>query len=126
MRSIWTIAAKLAIVVAVMAIAAEKPRPGRPSRRLAGDGEHVVQQAGLRQRAAAIVEHRMAGACRSGEFEDHVQEVRVCDLPHRGIAIDDQSLFARAAAMASKTVFVLIHRWNDRGDSIQSTDSFHA
>src|SRR3974390_1087807 len=60
-RSVGPLAAEFTIVVAVVAVATEDARAGGTRRNLPVEVEHFSQQAGLRQRTGAVVEHGMAG-----------------------------------------------------------------
>src|SRR5580692_3220269 len=125
MRPVRTVTTKFTIVVAVMAIATEDAWTGGPSGGLPADREHIVQQARLRKRTAAIVEYRMAGGCRRAELGNHIQKVRVRDLPHRSIAINNEPLLTGASAVASQTTFILINCGHDRRNSIECADTFY-
>ena len=68
MRAVGSGAAELAVVIAIVAIAAENSRSHRPRRGRAILIQHVDQQAGLRQRTRAIVRYRMARGRGRGEL----------------------------------------------------------
>lgn len=111
MRTIRPAAAKLAIVVAVVAIGAENLSSHKPPLRDAVQIQHVVSQTGLRQRAAANVRHRMAGSRGQTELRDQIQGVTRGNSPYGKIAegggVDG---LARAAAVAPEAIFILIER----------------
>lgn len=110
-RSVRTVgagAAKLAIVVAVVAIGAEDLRAHGASLCCAVEVEHVGQQAGLWKRAAAGVHHRMAGSSGGSKLRNEVERIAGRYRPHGKVSIDRLHLLARAAAVAAKAVVVLV------------------
>ena len=73
-RAIGPESAKLAIVVAVMAIAAQNPDSLQtPCRAILI--QHVGEQTGLRQRAQTVVRHGMARGCTRAELGNYVQGI---------------------------------------------------
>ena len=71
----------------------------------------------------AVMRHRMARRCRRREFRNDVQRIRRRHHSHRRVSVDDQPLLAGARAVAAQTIFILIDRWNERGDAIERADA---
>ena len=75
MRSAWSAAAEFSIVVAIVAVGAQDSGAHAAPQRPAIKIQHVRTEAGLRERAAAIVEHRMTRGGKRAEFRNNIQTV---------------------------------------------------
>ncbi len=125
-RPIRSGAAKLAVVVAVMAIAAEDAGPGGARGCDSILIELVDEQAGLRQGTRPVVRDGMARGRNGCELGNHIQRVGRRDNSRRRVSIEDQPLFTGAGAVAAQTILILVDRWRQHSDAIQGADAGHA
>ncbi len=85
--------------------------------------QHVGQQAGLRERAAAGMHDGMAGGGRDGKLRDQVQRIARRNRAHREVSINRLHLLARAGAVAAQAVLILIDGGRKHGDSVGGADA---
>ena len=124
-RSVWSNAAEFPIVVAIVTIGAENARAHRPPVRPAIEIQHGRAKAGLGEHAGAIVEYRVAGSCERTELWNHIQRVAGGDCAHGQIAGVQTQFLARAGAVATQAILILIGGGADHRLAVRRTDSRH-
>ncbi len=109
-RAVGSGASEFAIVVAIVAVRAENAGAHRAPLRMPVQVPHELQQTWLRQRALALLHHRMARGRCNAELRDKVQRVASIASPYWSIAKDLQRLLPRTRPMATQAGLILIDR----------------
>ena len=125
-RAVRSSAAKFAIVVAVVAVAAEDLCAHAAALRDAIQIQHVAEQTGLRKRTAARMSHRMAGGAGEGELRYDVEEVAGGNGARGQISKDGIRRFARAGAVATQAVFKFVYGGIHGRDAIGRVDACYS
>ena len=125
MGTVRALTAEFAIVVAVVAIGAENLGARGATQGNAIQLQHVSQQAGLQQTAAADVQDGMAGDGRDRwrKLREHVKRIGRRNRTYREVTIDGQRLFAGAGAVAAQAVLILIDRGRKHAGSVAGVDA---
>ena len=80
-RTVGSAASEFPVIVAVMAVRAQDANTHAARRRAAIEIQHVRSQAGLRERASAIVHHGMARSRDESKLWNHIQRITRCNGP---------------------------------------------
>ncbi len=109
-------------VFRLVGIGAQETAAHAASQRPAVQIQHILAQAGLRERAGTIVRHRVDRGCCRAEFRYDVQRVTGRQDAQRQIPEIGLQALTRARAVAAQAILVLVDRRVDHRDAVHRAD----